>query len=546
MERLNDPKTYELILAINSMTEKLSLLRDPQFNLQKAMDSAVEKLSVLMSIDCCWIQLFDATGNLTVLSHRGLTSPILNELTSGETRDRFISDIMQSGETVIIDDISTHSSQLFPLLTQAGLYSLAAARIHSVNVSGLLVIASNVRNDFSIKQAELLKMIANQISSAIGMTNAEQRARMDELTSLFNRRHFDECLKQEISKHSIGKDKLSLIFIDLDFFKDYNDSYGHVAGDELLRQIAKLIKSIKHADLAFRYGGDEFAIILPKFATYDARLVAKRVCDIIATDMKNKRSQITASIGLASFPDDGTTRDEIVNAADNALYYAKQTGGNRACVVSEMLPQQTNQGSFRSNSEKEVLSIIHTLAATIEARDPYTYGHSRIVSSYAVALAEALRLPSEKVAVVSTAALLHDIGKIGIPDEVLNKTEALTYEESEKIRSHPSLSAAIVGRVSSLTPCLPAILHHHEQWNGQGYPKGLEGESIPIEARILSIADIFDAITKPRPYRDGLTLKEAIEELKSKAGIIFDPNLVEYFIPIACKNYQKYSKDIAI
>ena len=249
--------------------------------------------------------------------------------------------------------------------------------------------------------------------------------------------------------------------------------------------------------------------------------------------MGSKPTGITVSLGLASWPGDGLTPDEIVNAADNALYYAKRTGGNRTCVVSKMLPSPAETVAPGAGAEKEALSTIYALAATIEARDPYTYGHSRKVATYAVALTEALALPSEKVAIISAAALLHDIGKVGIPDEVLNKADKLSAQEWELINSHPKLSATIVGHVPSLTPCLPAILHHQERWDGTGYPSGLKGESIPLEARILSVADAFDAMTSPRPYRGPMSYREALEELKRGSGSQFDPKLVEAFLPIA-------------
>jgi diguanylate cyclase (GGDEF)-like protein/putative nucleotidyltransferase with HDIG domain len=403
---------------------------------------------------------------------------------------------------------------------------------------GSLIIASREPNAYTPGQVRLLERLALQIAVSVENSRlyarAEQRARIDELTGLFNRRHFDESVKLEIDRHARYRSMLSLVFLDLDFFKAYNDNQGHTAGDRILELVGRVLDgALRNTDLAFRYGGDEFAIILPQSAANEAFMVAERVRGRIAAEMSKKEINISASLGLASWPSDGVTSDELVNAADRALYYAKETGGNRTCVASKMLPALTASATTRTTSEKEVMSIIHTLAATIEARDPNTYGHSRKVSSYAVSLAEAIGLPSEKVAVISTAALLHDIGKIGIPDEVLNKVDKLEPEAWELIRDHPKLSTTIVGHVVSLVSCLPAILHHHERWDGNGYPSGLKGDEIPIEARVLAIADAFDAMTSSRPYRSKLSYKKVLQELKKCSGSQFDPELVDAFLPIA-------------
>jgi diguanylate cyclase (GGDEF)-like protein/putative nucleotidyltransferase with HDIG domain len=403
---------------------------------------------------------------------------------------------------------------------------------------GSLVVASRQPNAYTSSQVHLLESLASQIAMPVENSRlyakAEQRARVDELTGLFNRRHFDERLREEIDRHSRYGGMMSLIFLDLDLFKDYNDKYGHLAGDKVLARVGRLVeKSIRNIDIAFRYGGDEFAVLLPKSVADDAFVVAERVRVKIAAEMRKKRLRITTSLGLASWPSDGVTPDELVTAADRALYYTKKTGGNRTCVASKMLPSLTETVAMSKATEKETSSVIYALAATIEARDPFTYGHSKKVSSYAVALAEAIGLPSEKVTVVSTAALLHDIGKIGIPDELLTKVGKLEAETWELVQSHAKLSATIVGHVVSLVSCLPAILHHHERWDGTGYPSRLKGEAIPIEARILAIADAFDAMTSPRPYREPLSYKKVLDELRRCAGTQFDPELVEAFLPIA-------------
>ena len=400
---------------------------------------------------------------------------------------------------------------------------------------GSLVLASCKPNAYSPKQIRLLEQVALQISTPIEnaqlYARAEQRSRIDELTGLFNRRHFEERLKEEISRHSRYGDVFSIFLLDLDNFKTYNDIYGHPSGDILLNQMGKIIKgSVRNADQAFRYGGDEFVVILPQTAVNDAYVVAERVRKRIAGEMKEKEVSVTCSIGLASYPSDGVISGELVNVADTALYYAKRTGGNRVYLSSKILSEPLDEAGIYAR--RNGLSTVYALVSTVEARDPYTYGHSRKVNSFAVALAEAIGLLPDDVSKVSTAALLHDIGKIGVPDKVLNKKGKLDKEDWEAIKSHPRLGANIVGNIPNLVPCVSTILYHHERWDGGGYPDGLKGEEIPIEARILAIADSFEAMTSPRPYRPALSIEEVMKELRQGAGLQFDPSLVEVFIGI--------------
>ncbi|MFC1911121.1 diguanylate cyclase [Chloroflexota bacterium] len=402
-------------------------------------------------------------------------------------------------------------------------------------VIGALILASRTPDAYSRSQRALLERVALQIAAPIENAQlyalAEQKSRIDELTGLFNRRHFEERLKEEIARHSRYGDPFSVFIIDLDNFKTYNDVYGHPAGDTLLGQIGDIIKnSVRDADQAFRYGGDEFVVILPQTARGDAHVVAERVRRQIADEMEKRSLTVTCSIGLASYPADGVIPGELVVAADTALYYAKWTGGNRTYSSSKAISEPLDDA--RTPGKRDGLSAVYALVSVVEARDPYVYGHSRRVNTYAVALAEKIGLSPDEVSRVSTAALLHDIGKIGVPDEVLNKKARLTAENWEAIKAHPRLGTSIVSNIPQLVRCADSILHHHERWDGTGYPEGSKGEQIPLESRILAIADSFEAMSSARPYRPALSREDVMEELRKGAGTQFDPNLVEVFIGI--------------
>jgi diguanylate cyclase (GGDEF)-like protein len=401
---------------------------------------------------------------------------------------------------------------------------------------GSLTVASCRPNAYSKRHVKLLEELASRITTAIENSRlyarAEQRARIDGLTGLLNRHSLDELIASEISRHSRYGGVLSLIILDLDYFKSFNDSYGHLAGDTVLRQIGHIIKgSIRSADQPFRYGGDEFAILLPQTDIEAATEVAERLRKRITSEIKVGHIPVTSSLGLASWPADGVGPDEIIAAADAALYNAKRSGGNQSHRASGTLRTVDNvMVGFGSNGGSEALSTIYALAATVDARDHYTRSHSRKVNEYAVALAEALNLEPLEITRLSTCALLHDIGKIGISDEILNKPGKLNAEEWEAVKNHSQLGATIAGRVRELVPCVPGILHHHERYDGSGYPKGLKGKDIPLEARILAIADAFAAMTSERRYSDTLSYEQALAEVKRGAGTQFDPDLVEVFL----------------
>ncbi len=408
------------------------------------------------------------------------------------------------------------------------------------NLIGILALSKKQSGgSYSTDDMDLLVTVVSE--AGVVMENAQlygkakERAHTDELTGLFNHRYFHERLNEEISRCSRFGDIFSLLFLDMDLFKAYNDIYGHLAGDDMLKQIGQYIKSsIRGIDMAFRYGGDEFTVILPQASLDDACKVAERIRKRIEVELDSKGAPLTCSIGIASWPTDGVMREEIIQAADASLYYAKQMGRNRICLASEIMASDVLTAGAKPEREPGILSTIYALAATVDAKDHYTYGHSKKVSKYATDIAEALGYSQERIATLRAAALLHDIGKIGVSDRVLMKSGPLSDEDWEPIRAHPKLGVAILKHVESLSGCLAAIQYHHERYDGSGYPAGLKGENIPLDARIMAVADSYDAMTSLRPYRqEKFTTEQALAELKRCAGTQFDPRIVEVFLSIS-------------
>jgi len=348
----------------------------------------------------------------------------------------------------------------------------------------------------------------------------------DELTGLYNRRHFYEVLETEIARTQRYGRSFSLVMLDIDWFKEYNDRFGHTNGDAVLKSLAQMLKSSsRKTDVAFRYGGDEFTIILP--AT-DAGRASKIVDRIRSKWLQTPKAEYPTletplgfSAGIAEFPENAETADGLVFLADTALYRSKRGGGYKTTLVSEL-------GTLAPDVlARETLDQVYALAATVDARDPYTSGHSKRIASISEMIGKAIGLSPEELATLHAASLLHDIGKVGVPDSILTKPDKPTKGEWKVIRKHPAEGARIVIHVKELAALIPMIRHHHEWYDGTGYPDGLKGEDIPIGARIISVADAYDTMTTQRLYRDVVSEEEALKELRRWSGTQFDPELVE-------------------
>jgi diguanylate cyclase (GGDEF)-like protein len=399
---------------------------------------------------------------------------------------------------------------------------------------GILAVGKKrLGTHYSVDDITLLSRVADE--SAVAIKNAQlyfttsEKVYTDELTGLLNHGHFHQRIDEEILRCCRFGSIFSVLFLDIDLFKTYNDTFGHLAGDEILRQVAECIRgSIRAIDVPFRYGGDEFAVILPEASLDDALTVGERIRKNIQSVMDNKGIALTCSIGISSWPTDGIGRESVINAADKALYWSKQKGRNQVSLTSEL--NIDSREFIDIDGEHEILSTIQALAATVDAKDPNTFGHSQKTSEYSVYVTKALGYTNDKIAILRAAALLHDIGKLRVSDGILRKPGPLDDEEWNVMRDHPRFGVAILKPIKALGICLPVIQHHHERYNGSGYPAGLRFDDIPMDARILAVADAYDAMTSERPYRKNkMSHQQAIDELARYAGTHFDPDIVHIF-----------------
>lgn len=434
---------------------------------------------------------------------------------------------------------------------------------HEIGV--LLVGDSNAKNNL-----DLYSMLSNHL--ALFMHNAElvdkvnRSTNIDTLTSLNNHRGFQEILSNELAKAEARNSNLSVIIMDINHISKINRELGHAKGDEVIKLVAEKVKqNIRSSDTAGRYGGDEIAIILPDTDTDEAKYIAEYLTYSLSCCFVDDVGPVKVAVGIATFPDSTRDQEKLLIMAEQAMFISQSKGykdGMSSIVSSmdfnfwddmalnsfaEVLTKRHSQiginfeeelvNKFNNEnivSQNHLMEMVTSLAGAIDAKDTYTKGHSTSVSRYAEALARAINLPEKEVERIALGALLHDVGKIGIPETVLRKPTHLSDEEWEVMKQHPVIGAEkVLMPNEALRDLIPMVKYHHEHWDGTGYPDKLKGEDIPFSARIVAIADAYHALISDRPYRKGLGVQKACEILKMGAGIQWDANLVRQFIQIA-------------
>jgi len=356
-------------------------------------------------------------------------------------------------------------------------------------------------------------------------------ARTDPLTRLCNRRGFRELLDLELERARRGEGQMTVLVGDLDRFKEVNDRSGHQVGDAALQRVARLLTEGKRQiDSAARVGGEEFALILPDSGQDGAFVLAERLRCALRDEFAEDPVPITISFGLATYPLHGETAASLLRAADEALYAAKDSGRNRTVRHSPLLRELVRESAGAGDIESErFLTVMLDLAEAVDLRFSGSARHSETVGRYAEMMARELGLSERHVSRVRLAGMLHDIGKVGVPDRILRKPGRLTDEELAVIRRHPELGVQILEH-SSLADVRAWVGAHHERPDGLGYPSGVSGDALPLEARIVAVADAYEAMTSDRSYRDSIGHARARAELRRCAGSQFDRRVVEAFL----------------
>ncbi len=393
------------------------------------------------------------------------------------------------------------------------------------------------------KGALVREILSANLTNARLYQKARRDALTDALTKVGSRRLFEQKLEEESSRARRHKLTFCVAMLDLDSFKLVNDKTGHTSGDDVLCRFAGCVAGEKRAsDVLARFGGDEFVLLMPQTDLDGAVKLLERVRALTQElNMPHDRA-MTVSCGVAEYrPGSNVTTNKLVRLADLALYEAKRGGRNRVKTWAEVagrfhggrrvqsgkvaeLQERVAEMSLRS---KEVfVQSLWGLVRALEARDRYTRSHSDNVMRYAVGIAETMELAAEDIDVIRRAAMIHDVGKIGVPDHILRKPGKLTVEERKTMQQHPLIAVQILDQMRFLERELPIVRHHHERCDGRGYPDGLSGEAVPLGARVLAVADSFDAMTSDRVYRTARPMADAVGELTKGAGTQFDPDVV--------------------
>lgn len=500
--------------------------------------------------------------------------------------------VARTGQMAVVEYGSLDSPRE-PIL-EGSVSAIALPIVYADQLHGVLYVETDQASDFPQEEILFLGTLADLISGALHnaftFQKAQEQAITDGLTGLKTHRFFMEALSGEWKRATRAGRSFSVVLMDLDRFKFVNDFYGHLDGDLVLQRVAHILdENCRRSDVVARYGGDEFVILMPETDAEQSHQLATKLRSWVCADPVLREKNVTSSIGVATFPLNGSTPQELIQVADSSMYLSKHQGGNAVSTADKYNPDDAKQWKrdvldaylgvtlkrlfatgpdafveiysrieqfARSLAETEsslsrpggnaalkssegssfeplpaiVMDTLTSLALAVDAKDQFTQGHSQKVSTYAVLIAEAIGLEGAQIEEIRLGSMLHDVGKVGILESILNKNGPLNPDEWEAMKRHVEYGAKLLEPLRGTEYVREMVAHHHEFFDGSGYPDGLAGSQIPLGARIVAIADAYDTITSERTYKKARTPDEALLELERCGNAQFDPELVRVFV----------------
>lgn len=552
------------LALLNELTRKATAVLDPQ----ELLEHICGELHKSFNFEFVRVETLDREkGELVVAAEVGYGPNIAGRRT--KFGQGFAGIAAETQEPYLADDVLT-SDRYLPF--HAGVRSaLHLPMKYRQELLAVLSIESLKPKTFASQDVLTLSTLADQLAIALknahAYQSAQEQAITDGLTSLKTHRFFMQAVDAEWRRSPRSGKPFSLIIMDLDGFKQLNERQGHLEGDKVLTAVARVLEaSSRQSNTVARYGGDQFAVLVTEATAEQAQNLAERLRANLNADSYLSSRAVTASFGVGTFPVHGVTPEEIVRVAESGMYLAKHEKGNRVRVASQSPDTSTSgwdqqllqaylgvavkrmfatgpevfnqylerfEAATHGDGDSSILmDTVTALAFTIDAKDHYTQGHSQSVSRLAAQIGQEIGLTKDELEEIRLAGILHDIGKIGVPEIILNKPSGLTPEEYELMKSHTTLGERILAplKFRAIEAIKKIVRHHHERIDGKGYPDGLSGEDIPIGARIITIADCYDTIISDRSYKKACPLEEALEELRRGRGTQFDAKLLDAFL----------------
>jgi diguanylate cyclase (GGDEF)-like protein len=524
------------IEALNDIAVQITSVRSLQELLEEIMQRGIQ----LSSTQAACIAFYDEErARFEHWITRGLSDHFVKNLSfrSGGLADQAFA----SGKYVLSDDRLETPHKLSSLSRTEGIRAFICLPLTShASRLGVIYFYRKDRDFFLPDEIDIFNTFAHLAAGAIESARLQEQTHVlavtDKLTGLRNRRLFDERIEEEIARAHRNNKPLSLLMLDIDDFKKINDTHGHVAGDSVLQFLGhSLSEHLWRTDFAARYGGEEFAVILPETDWNGARRVAERIRNYVAnktvTLPHGHEISLTLSAGVSSFPACGDSAERLIEHADQALYTAKREGKNRVCLYSEILKAQLEKMPRRIiDLLNQDLENVEPIVTAVSVKANFYHHHTDVVEQSAMQLADALKLAPEDREALRLASRLHDIGMIVIPDELLSKRSPLTPQEWASIRQHPVIGAGFLEQVPALRHIAPIVRHHHERYDGAGYPDGLKGSATPYLARVLAVADAYGSMVTDWPGHIAVSPADAQKHMAANVGTQFDPGIVMEFM----------------